>query len=254
MLVLDKFYDIILINPYLNQEGRIFEEIVHNKYINVNGIELHNYGIGPFCRFSIPRKYNLEGVYVFFINNEIKHIGQTVNLSKRINQGYGKISPRNCFVRGQSTNCRINTLILNEFKLGNEVLIKFYQTQNHVELERQLITMYRPVWNIKSDNSIYKIHQKDRKLQNKRVSVTKNPSVAEVRDYIRRKIERKFEAGLSEITIISGNIHKELSIVNDYPTVCSAMQSLGPNYYYKGIYAPPKGNGATLEHKYYKKI
>ena len=29
----------------------------------------------------------------------------------RYNNGYGRISPRNCFQGGQSTNCRVNNLI-----------------------------------------------------------------------------------------------------------------------------------------------
>lgn len=35
------------------------------------------------------------------------YIGETDNLEKQFRQGYGNISPRNCFKGGQSTNYKM---------------------------------------------------------------------------------------------------------------------------------------------------
>ena len=80
----------------------------------------------------------------------------------------------------------------------------------------------------------------------------KNPSVEEVRKFIREKIDGAFRYGEEQVTIVSGAIHDDLNMVAARPTVCSAMRTLGPGYEYKVIYSPPKGNGTTLEHLYLK--
>jgi hypothetical protein len=63
--------------------------------------------------------------------------------------GYGVISPRKCYRAGQSTNCRINNLILGAFKSGDKVKLFFHETNNRFEVEDDLIERLDPEWNTK---------------------------------------------------------------------------------------------------------
>ena len=87
---------------------------------------------------------------------------------------------------------------------------------------------------------------------NNKDEVKKNPTTEEVRMYLKKLIQESFSNGEKEITIISGVVHDDLNMHEARPVVCSAMRSLGPEYKYKVVYSPPKGNGSTLEHVYYK--
>ena len=44
-------------------------------------------------------------------DGQIIYIGETAGLRQRFNMGYGNISPRNCYVGGQSTNCKMNKIV-----------------------------------------------------------------------------------------------------------------------------------------------
>lgn len=81
---------------------------------------------------------------------------------------------------------------------------------------------------------------------------TNNPSINEVRKYIRNLLEELREKGVAEYEIIAGNIVKEMKIINATPTVCSAMRTCG--FEYEEIYSPPKGNGTRLRFRYKLKI
>lgn len=78
----------------------------NNKYLEF----LNNCGDETFRRFKMTdeKMFNQKGIYYFSVNCELKYIGKTTSsFKKRINAGYGNISPRNCFKKGQSVNCRI---------------------------------------------------------------------------------------------------------------------------------------------------
>lgn len=77
---------------------------------------------------------------------------------------------------------------------------------------------------------------------------TDNPSVDEVRAYIKKQLDDLKAKGVKEYEIVAGNIEKELGIIKATPTVCSAMRSCG--YDYEEIYSPPKKNGPRLRLKY----
>jgi hypothetical protein len=125
------------------------EYMPQSQYNNVHNLPLNKYGKGPFCRFKISSKINQKGVYTVAVNGIVKYVGECENLSDRWNLGYGNISPRNCFVGGQSTNCRINNLILSMLKEGNSIDLFFYQTESMLEVENDLIRQLRPEWNVK---------------------------------------------------------------------------------------------------------
>lgn len=77
---------------------------------------------------------------------------------------------------------------------------------------------------------------------------TDNPSVDEVRAYIKKQLDDLKAKGVKEYEIEAGNIVREMVIINATPTVCSAMRSCG--YDYEEIYSPPKKNGTRLRFKY----
>jgi hypothetical protein len=67
----------------------------------------------------------------------------------RYNNGYGRISPRNCFQGGQSANCRVNNLILDAAKNGHRIELWFTKSSDRKTLEERLIARIRPHWNRK---------------------------------------------------------------------------------------------------------
>lgn len=115
--------------------GRALEERPASRYNNRKSLRLNMHGEGPFCHFQIKDdKQTLDslGVYaivqnpsnVFYIG---KCTGATSTLGKRFNSGYGAIHPRNCYQGGQSTNCRINHLILEATKQGELLTVVFHR-------------------------------------------------------------------------------------------------------------------------------
>lgn len=111
---------------------------------------LNRYGDNNFCHFKISQFILDKGIYCFIKDNTIKYVGRcTDNFTKRINQGYGKINPKNCFIDGQTTNCHINSLI-NQF---NEIQVGIYtmndKTNEEIEeLEKSILKKMKLEWNI----------------------------------------------------------------------------------------------------------
>lgn len=132
--------------PRRDQAGTLLRDDPHLRFENARGLPLHRYGTGPFCRFSIPR-VEQSGVYTITVDESPVYIGECENLARRFNTGYGNISPRNCFVGGQSTNCRINNLILQAVEAGHTVDLWFHQTDEHKAYEARLLTANTPPWN-----------------------------------------------------------------------------------------------------------
>jgi hypothetical protein len=112
---------------------------------------LNRYGDLAFCRFSIaePRCLNKRGIYAYTQNGELKYIGRCKDsFKKRINNGYGRVDPKNCYLDGQATNCHLNALI---GRCRNSVALWIHiMTDDHEieRLENKLIALYNPPWNI----------------------------------------------------------------------------------------------------------
>lgn len=132
-----------------NADGVIEVDLPQERYVKRHLSRLHAYGAGSFCRFRIPSDWSYRGVYIITVDDVPHYVGKCEHLSKRYNMGYGQISPRNCYEGGQSTNCRINKLILAEVQSGRTIKLWFYRTDAHSEVEALLIQQLatRDLWN-----------------------------------------------------------------------------------------------------------
>lgn len=141
------FIFISLIEPERNIDGSIKEYMPQSRYENSSKLSLNKYGKGPFCKFKIPRDIELAGIYALNANDKVKYIGECEALSSRFNMGYGNISPRNCFIGGQETNCRINSIILESLKKGTQISLWFHQSAQYKQIEQELREFISPEWN-----------------------------------------------------------------------------------------------------------
>jgi hypothetical protein len=142
-----EFEQICELAPYRNPDGTVRQFMPQDRYKNLWGILLNKYGKGPFCKFQIPTKIETSGVYVITIDHAIRYVGECENFSTRFNAGYGNISPRNCFVGGQDTNCRLNNLVYSAAVAGETVLLWFFKTTDYKTVEAELRSTLRPPWN-----------------------------------------------------------------------------------------------------------
>ncbi|NKQ36867.1 MAG: hypothetical protein HF973_14810 [Chloroflexi bacterium] len=91
---------------------------------------------------------NTRGIYAYFVGDELKYIGRCRDsMKKRINQGYGKIHPKNCYLDGQVTNCRLNWLITGVQKNISLWLCVMDSLDEIVDEEKRLIRVCDPPWN-----------------------------------------------------------------------------------------------------------
>ncbi len=112
---------------------------------------LNRYGDETYINFKISdsRYFNEKGIYAYSINGEIRYIGRCRDsLKNRINNGYGRITPKNCYIDGQSTNCHLNSLIAKD---NDKVTLWFHKMEDStdiVNLEKLLIKTLNPKWNL----------------------------------------------------------------------------------------------------------
>lgn len=142
-----RFTKICDLEPVRDSSGNIVERSPQEEYDRKEMSKLHKYGNGSFCSFRIPQ-VDREGVYLLRVGGEVAYVGEAENLATRFNSGYGLISPRKCYVGGQQTNCRINKLLLEQFKAGRSVELFFLETDNRLLIEAKLIKALHPPWNL----------------------------------------------------------------------------------------------------------
>lgn len=139
-----EFHFIQELIPECDAQGNVVKYYPQNKYDNKKRLPLSLHGTGAFCRFSINAG-NSPGVYLWVVGGQIIYIGETAGLQQRFNMGYGIISPRNCYVRGQSTNCKMNKVLLDYYELGKTVSLYFYITTEYKQVEKELLrNIYTP--------------------------------------------------------------------------------------------------------------
>ena len=112
---------------------------------------LNRYGDLAYSTFTIsdPSALGAQGVYAYYSNDVLVYIGRCKDsMRKRVNQGYGKIHPKNCFRGGQATNCHLNARIA---AATSDVTLWLCQMDNRGDIEAVdcgLIREYAPPWNI----------------------------------------------------------------------------------------------------------
>lgn len=130
--------------------GLPVEHLPQNRYENRNRLPLNRHGNGPFCRFDIPKLPDGPGVYAITVDDSVVYIGECQNFRERYGpRGYGVIHPRNCFVGGQSTNCKVNARIL-EATLRDSIPELWFAPEvadTRKLVEKDLISRFQPQWN-----------------------------------------------------------------------------------------------------------
>ncbi|MBE7519574.1 MAG: hypothetical protein HS107_10070 [Thermoflexaceae bacterium] len=129
-------------------DGRPVVEDPGTGFANAESTQRPPYGFGPFCRFKVPSAPASAGVYAFVVDEVLVYAGISANRRHRLNQEYGRISPRNCFEGGPRTTCRVNSLLCRAAMAGIWITLLLKQTPGPRELERVLITSLRPAWNL----------------------------------------------------------------------------------------------------------
>jgi hypothetical protein len=79
----------------------------------------------------------------------VQYIGRCNDkFGKRINQGYGRIHPKNCYIDGQATNCHLNALVAQHRPAVTFYVASLTDPSVIGELERHFIQANLPQWNI----------------------------------------------------------------------------------------------------------
>ena len=99
---------------------------------------------------------NDKGLYIWVVNGKVKYLGRCGdNFKKRVNQGYGKINAKNCFIDGQTTNCHLNSEIN---KIEN---VEFYvyrmndKSKTEIDdLELKLLNEINFEWNMQNNKNV----------------------------------------------------------------------------------------------------
>lgn len=132
------------------ENGQIREYYPQSGYKNKDGLPLLYHGRGAFCRFTVDAP-PVSGVYLWVNQGKILYIGETADLRQRFNVGYGSISPRNCYLGGQSTNCKMNKVVLEYAKRDDPIRLYFYPTPNYKQVELELLHSISTKYNVKDN-------------------------------------------------------------------------------------------------------
>ena len=130
--------------------GQPVEFMPQDRYVNRRNLALNPNGAGPFCQIVLPKLPSSPGVYAIVLAPDVIYVGECADFSERFgSSGYAAIHPRNCFVGGQSTNCKINNGLLRLNQLGTVPMLWFAAERHpgRKEVERSLITALSPIWN-----------------------------------------------------------------------------------------------------------
>jgi hypothetical protein len=144
------------IRQYSNELHKPLGEFLHQ--LKDNGdhsykLFLNGYGDELYCEFSIREHLGDRGIYLFSHNGKVKYIGRcTDSFDKRVNYGYGKIYPKNCFLDGQATNCRLNAIINNTDNIEFGVYVMNGSSTEEIKaLEKRMLLSGDFDWNIQKN-------------------------------------------------------------------------------------------------------
>jgi len=213
-----------------------------------HGVRGNRYAAESFCRFDLPVATAQAGVYIITANDEVKYIGECQNLSIRFGPGqYGQISERNCHSDGQSTNCKINSLILKSVKANERIDVWFLRTSRRKQVEKDLLVSIRPPWNGRMPAG------QGRARTRQRIGDVSMPTAEDFRNALNEKFRNALDGGQELIQIRSGDLHRELGgypgLSHRMPVCCQVMRREmrdGDTV----VAEPPQGMGANLVIEY----
>ncbi len=131
------------IMPKKGLDGNIITYNPKDRYNKKSTTNLNKYGNLNFCCFSVNNLPAKSGVYALYEDDNLVYIGRAKNLYVRWGKtNYGSISPKNCYVGGQSTNCKVNNYIYEAAKAGKKLELYIYVTQDYIQVEKQLLAAY----------------------------------------------------------------------------------------------------------------
>lgn len=142
-----QFTRIAALDPKRGPDDTPHEFMPQARYTKAATSQLNPHGAGPFCKFSIPWSHRGAGVYVITLDDRPTYVGECRHLAQRFNMGYGTIQPKNCYIGGQPTNCKVNAKVLIEAKAGRIPILWFLETDDRHRIEERLIATLRPPWN-----------------------------------------------------------------------------------------------------------
>jgi hypothetical protein len=137
------------LDPDRDADGEPLEFMPQAAYAKAATTKLNPHGDGPFCRVRIAQRVREPGLYAVMAGDEVRYIGMADDLAERWGpRGYGAIHPRNCYVGGQATNCKINSAILREAKAGGRLFLYFAPlSEGRRQVESRLVSALRPPLN-----------------------------------------------------------------------------------------------------------
>ena len=114
---------------------------------------LNKWGDQKFCKFKLTSHLSCKGLYAWVVKGDVQYIGRCLDsFKKRVNGGYGSISPKNCFIDGQSTNCHLNALINSHRDVELWVYDMSNATSKEIsDLELSLLRTFDFNWNIQNN-------------------------------------------------------------------------------------------------------
>ena len=144
-----------LIHEYLDDYGEIKigeflkhlkekNDIKYKKFLNKNGDK-------KYCEVILENvDLSRKGLYVFVVNNVIMYLGRSSKIAykSRLKGDYFRITPAKCYRTGQSTSCRVNSLINSSI---DDVYVGLYPMEGVAQinnLESQILSSNKFLWNV----------------------------------------------------------------------------------------------------------
>ena len=113
---------------------------------------LNRHGDELYCNYNITKYSNDKGIYCYIVDDKIVYIGRSKQTFSKRFKDYGKITPYNCLIDGQATNCNINSRVNSLDSLTVGFYIMNNSTDKEIEiLEKKIINA------LKNDNDLWNI-------------------------------------------------------------------------------------------------
>ena len=238
-----QFEHVGIIEPAVDGAGIIMEYA----YELPPDVRPNRYAQGPFCRFELLPASPHAGVYAITVAGELKYIGECKNLAGRFGpDGYGSISARNCHSDGQSTNCKVNALVLASAKSRQRIDVWFHQTARRKVVEAELVRLLAPPWNGSQAGSASR-------SPNNREAHTSVPTAEAFARALQAEFAHASARGQPSIRMHAGELHRTVGgypgCSHRMPMCCQVMRSAmrqGDSI----VASPPSGAGASLTIEY----